>query len=109
MSDIVERLRSLAKYEHDDLSIGTEAADEIERLRAELDTWKSVFPDIAPDAVLPSRTAEIASAVDAERERCAALADRIVRETNSPDVPRSEGRLEAAMSIAAAIRGGDTR
>lgn len=33
MSDITDRLRSLARYEHADLSIGDEAADEIELLR----------------------------------------------------------------------------
>ena len=34
MTDIVERLRVMSRYEHDDLTIGDEAADEIERLRA---------------------------------------------------------------------------
>jgi hypothetical protein len=33
MSDLIERLRALSRHEHDDLSIGSEAADEIERLR----------------------------------------------------------------------------
>lgn len=33
MGDIVGSLRSLARFEHADLSIGNEAADEIERLR----------------------------------------------------------------------------
>lgn len=32
MTDIVDRLRALSRCEHDDLSIGDEAADEIERL-----------------------------------------------------------------------------
>jgi hypothetical protein len=32
--DLVERLRALARHQHDDLDIGFEAADEIERLRA---------------------------------------------------------------------------
>lgn len=31
---------------------------ENERLREELDIWKSVFPDIAPEQVLPDRSAE---------------------------------------------------
>jgi len=31
MSDLIERLRALSRHEHDDLSIGDEAADEIER------------------------------------------------------------------------------
>ena len=33
MTDIVERLRALSRHEHDDLSIGEEAADVIEHLR----------------------------------------------------------------------------
>jgi len=33
--DLIERLRSMSRYEHDDLSIGDEAADAIERLRSE--------------------------------------------------------------------------
>ena len=36
MSDLIENLRSLARAEHDDLSIGAEAADEIVALRAKL-------------------------------------------------------------------------
>jgi len=35
--DIVEQLRALARAQHDDLSIGIEAADEIERLTRERD------------------------------------------------------------------------
>ena len=33
MDDLIERLRALSRHEHDDLSIGDEAAGEIERLR----------------------------------------------------------------------------
>lgn len=36
MSDIVERLRALSAAKHDDVSVGEEAAAEIERLRATL-------------------------------------------------------------------------
>lgn len=36
MTDLTKRLRALSRHKHDDLSIGDEAADEIERLRAEL-------------------------------------------------------------------------
>lgn len=36
MTDIVERLREMARYKHDDLSIGAEAADLIETLRARM-------------------------------------------------------------------------
>jgi uncharacterized membrane protein len=52
--DIIERLRELAKI--DNCQVSFEAADEIERLRDELDTWMSVFPDIAPESVLPDRS-----------------------------------------------------
>jgi hypothetical protein len=38
---LIERLRALARAEHDDLSIGDEAADEIERLRDFLAIWIS--------------------------------------------------------------------
>jgi len=37
MTSIIEQLRALSEYRHDDLSIGAEAADEIEQLRAERD------------------------------------------------------------------------
>jgi len=36
MPELVKQLREMARYEHDDLSIGDDAADEIERLRAAL-------------------------------------------------------------------------
>lgn len=36
MRDVVEILRSLSRYEHDDMSVGDEAADEITRLRSDL-------------------------------------------------------------------------
>jgi len=37
MSDLIERLRALARSEHSDFSIGDESADEIERLTRERD------------------------------------------------------------------------
>ena len=36
MNDLLARLRAPSRYAHDDKSIGDEAADEIERLRAAL-------------------------------------------------------------------------
>lgn len=36
MTDLTKRLRALSRHEHDDLSIGDEAADEIERLQSGL-------------------------------------------------------------------------
>jgi hypothetical protein len=50
--DIVEELRIMAPY----YPVQGKAADEIERLRDELDTWMSVFPDLAPESVLPDRS-----------------------------------------------------
>lgn len=45
---------------------------EVERLKEELDIWKSVFPDIAPERVLPDR-----SKLEAENERLRAAAEAI--------------------------------
>lgn len=64
MTDIVERLRERhndtwpQQIGYGDLynQDGLEAADEIERLREENEIWKSVFPDIAPQSVLPYRS-----------------------------------------------------
>jgi hypothetical protein len=50
MADLAQHLRALARHAHDDLSIGDEAAGEIERLQR---------------------------ALAAERERCAAICDEI--------------------------------
>ena len=41
MDDLVQRLHSLSHHEHDDLSIGNEAADAIERLTAERDALQA--------------------------------------------------------------------
>jgi len=38
VTDLIERLRSMARFEHDDHSIGSEAADEIERLLDQRDS-----------------------------------------------------------------------
>ncbi len=38
---LIDRLRAMARHEHDDLSIGDEAADEIEHLRAMDKTWRA--------------------------------------------------------------------
>ena len=43
MAYLVDRLRAMSRNEHDDLSIGDEAADEIERLRAEVADHKAAF------------------------------------------------------------------
>lgn len=51
-TNLINRLRSLTRSEHDDLSIGDEAADEIERLHAELaaEREKGRMPEANPDA-----------------------------------------------------------
>jgi hypothetical protein len=38
MSDLIENLRALARYVHDDMTVASDAADEIERLRTVTDT-----------------------------------------------------------------------
>jgi len=50
----------------------TRLTAEVERLTEELDTWKSVFPDIAPASVLPDR-----SLLEAENERLQAEVERL--------------------------------
>ena len=45
MDDLVKRLHALSRYAHDDRSIGDEAADEIERLRAALNQIASIERD----------------------------------------------------------------
>lgn len=54
---LIERLRALARAEHDDLSIGDEAADEIERLRG-ADAMPLCFPWCVVD---PNGKVEISS------------------------------------------------
>ena len=73
MSGLVERLRRLGT--RPDCRIAWLAADAIEALQAKLGTaeqelsiWKSVFPDIAPEHVLPDR-----SLLEAEIVRLKAL------------------------------------
>ena len=43
MSDLVERLRALSRYEHSDFSVGNEAADTIESLQAKLEVAKGLL------------------------------------------------------------------
>lgn len=43
--DLLQRLRSLSRCEHSDLSIGDEAADEIERLRAQVTKLRALAAD----------------------------------------------------------------
>lgn len=50
MSDLVKRLHDLAACKHDDLSIAKEAADEIDRLRAEVERLKAALGDVHASA-----------------------------------------------------------
>jgi hypothetical protein len=95
--DIVERLRNGEPDEHCNDSLCAEAADtitaltaEVERLREELDTWKSVFPDIAPASVLPDR-----SLLEAENERLRAALET-VRDEYGYTFPTDTNQMIAA-------------
>ena len=62
MSDIKERLRSLGR-EHDDFSIGVEAADDIERLEAklaeaQLTAWDAMILKAAKAFILAENKAD---------------------------------------------------
>ena len=83
MTDIVDRLRAMSRYEHSDLSIGDEAADEIERLRA-----------------------YTAAAVAAERERRAALCNGVASVcAETSDGAGKSASIATANSCARLIRG----
>jgi hypothetical protein len=47
MSDIVQTLRDLADCTHSDLSVASEAADELTRLTAEVEKWKQLDREAA--------------------------------------------------------------
>lgn len=68
---------------------------EIERLREELDTWQSVFPDIAPERVLPDR-----SRLHAEIARLRAALSRIADD-------KTEDVIDFRAYARAALKGGD--
>lgn len=65
-SDLVKRLRALARCQHDDLSIGDEAADEITSLRSLLDKAKGALENLLKENEFFER--EEARAVLAEME-----------------------------------------
>jgi predicted RNA-binding Zn-ribbon protein involved in translation (DUF1610 family) len=55
--DLISRLRSMARAEHDDLSIGDEAADCIAKLRAEVERLRGALIETLPhicSALCPS-------------------------------------------------------
>lgn len=73
-TDLISRLRALSRCEHDDLSIGDEAADEIERLTAALavekadaeDAWATAEATLKRDQ---GRIHKLEAALAAEKER----------------------------------------
>lgn len=82
-----------------DSEIMREAAALIRRLaaerdeaREELDIWRSVFPDIAPESVVPNRSLleSRAIAAEAEVERLRAALERIYREGDGWNEHRPE-------------------
>ena len=68
MSDLIEQLRRLARYNHDDLSIGTDAADRIEQLERELAAAKERIWQLADAAFTQNAAREKAESRVAELE-----------------------------------------
>jgi predicted DNA-binding protein YlxM (UPF0122 family) len=86
MTDIVERLRAMSRYEHDDLSIGDEAADEIERLRRAVDAgikagWHALRTErgelLQAHTALVARLYDVTTMLEAERAENARLRAQI--------------------------------
>lgn len=75
-NDEITRLRAenerLREWNREIALNAREFVAENERLREELDTWKSVFPDIAPQNVMPDR-----SLVEQENERLRAALESV--------------------------------
>jgi len=65
---------------------------ERDEAREELDIWRSVFPDIAPESVVPNRSLleSRAIAAEAEVERLRAALERIYREGDGWNEHRPE-------------------
>lgn len=92
MADLIERLRAISRHEHDDLSIGDEAADEIERLQRQLDAgteagWHALRNE--RDALRADR--------DAQQETIGALKRKLVLAEADRDALRS--RIEGALVV----------
>lgn len=107
-TDLIARLRGLANCEHDDVSIGTEAADEIDRL-GYLNTAVDKLTE-RRDALLAERAALRAALTDAcaivQRYRvevfsadCAPDADGI----HDPDVLADLAEMDRVLAAADAL------
>ena len=57
VSTLTERLREMAAFKHDDLSLGSEAADEIDRLTAENARLRAALEGIAGGQSNPGQIA----------------------------------------------------
>ena len=75
--DLIKALRDLSNYKHSDTSLGDDAADEIERLRVEVDRLNSELRTMITD--LGRRRAEIERRDNVERKLVGAL--DMIRET----------------------------
>lgn len=47
MADLITNLRNLSKCKHNDLDVADEAADEIEKLRAQIRIYKDLLTEAA--------------------------------------------------------------
>jgi regulator of replication initiation timing len=77
MNDLISRLRALSRHEHDDLTIGDEAVDEIKRLRVD---------HAAAMAAMWKRVAELKQLSNdrwRENERLQALNSSLTRKANA--------------------------
>ena len=105
--DIAERLRAAARHPYMDNTCkvrtydALEAADEIEKLRAALNTANEQL--VRTDLKITSLRAELA----AERERCVMQCEAVSNRINTPHYERSEwddGYVCGAMAAAAALK-----
>jgi hypothetical protein len=90
MDDLVQRLHSLSRHEHDDLSIGDEAAYEIERLTAEKSQMQSDFDRTCLDLQ------DYAGRMTAERDALARW-----KSTHAPRLDAIQGLLDKYQKDAA--------
>jgi hypothetical protein len=89
MGDLIERLRALSRHEHDDLSLGDEAADEIERLQSGL--ARHVDRVCTLTAERDALRARIEGALSAEHE---ALVIRLGEVTEKLEASKRDARGE---------------
>ena len=94
MTDLISRLRALSRHEHDDLTIGDEAVDEIKRLRVD---------HAAAMAAMWKRVAELKQLSNdrwRENERLRTVLQRIAE---FPRQRNGELSIEGARALARAV------